>query len=385
VRLLLITSVFPSPRRPTKGTFNRELVSGLREAGDDVRVVVPVPWTDLLRTRRSGKPERGASYPLWWFPPRVGHSTHHHWMSRSLQARALRATRHWDPDLVLGYWTHPDGTVALELARRLGVPGVVLAGGSDIQLLTRDAARRRIIVETLRAADRVFTVGAPLRDAAIALGVAPEKVGILDRGVDRNRFFDAPPDLARQRLGLPCDRPIVLWVGRMVPVKGLDVLLESWSAVSRAPSHPLLLLIGDGDDRRALQRQAAGLGDSVRFVGTVRHDALPDWYRAADCVVLPSRSEGIPNVLLEALACGTPFVASAVGGVSTLLEDASSTVPPDDPAALTAALLARVAMAPMSRRAHAEIPDRRNAIASLRRALQAMIATAPRPAAELLA
>jgi len=385
VRLLLITSVFPSPRRPTKGTFNRELVSGLREAGDDVRVVVPVPWTDLLRTRRTGPPERGTTYALWWFPPRVGHATHHHWMSRSLLARALRTTRHWDPDLVLGYWTHPDGTVALELARRLGVPGVVLSGGSDIQLLTRDAPRRRIIVETLRAADRIFTVGAPLRDAAIALGVAPGKVGVFDRGVDRSRFFSSAPGAARQRLGLPGDRPIVLWVGRMVAVKGLDVLLASWSAVSRAPSHPLLLLIGDGDERRALQHQAASLGDSVRFVGTVQHDALPDWYRAADCVVLPSRSEGIPNVLLEALACGTPFVASAVGGVSTLLESESTTVPADDPAALTTALLARVATAPMSRRAHAAIADRRDTIATLRRELQALVGTAPRPAAEMLA
>jgi glycosyltransferase involved in cell wall biosynthesis len=385
VRLLLITSVFPSPRRPTKGTFNRELVAGLREAGDDVRVVVPVPWTDVLRARTTAAPETGAMYPLWWFPPRIGHATHHHWMSRSLVTPLLRAVRAWEPDLVLAYWSHPDGTVALELARRLGVPGIVLAGGSDIQVLTRHAARRRVIVETLRAAHRVFTVGAPLRDAAIDLGVAPGKVGVLDRGVDRTRFCYAPPGLARQRLGLPADRPIVLWVGRMVPVKGVDVLLESWSAVSHAPSHPLLLLIGDGDDRRALTRQAARLGDSVRFLGAVEHDALPDWYRAADCVVLPSRSEGIPNMLLEALACGTPFVASAVGGVVTLRDDESSTVPPDDVAALTAALLARVAFPPMSRRASAEIPDRRATIASLRRELQAMIGTAPRPTAEVLA
>jgi teichuronic acid biosynthesis glycosyltransferase TuaC len=381
VRLLLITSVFPSPRRPTKGTFNRELVAGLREVGDDVRVVVPVPWTDLLRARATAQPEPGANYPLWWYPPRIGHATHHRWMSRSLVAGILRTIGTWEPDIVLGYWSHPDGTVALEIAQRLGVPGVVLAGGSDIQVLTRDAARRRVILETLRGADRVFTVGAPLRDAAIALGVAPGHVSVFDRGVDRSRFCYSPPGPARQRLGLPQDRPIVLWVGRMVAVKGLDVLLASWDAVSRAPSHPLLLLIGDGDDRRALQRQAVSLGDGVRFVGPVGHDALPDWYRAADCVVLPSRAEGIPNVLLESLACGTPFVASAVGGVVTLLDDESSTVPPDDAAALTAALLARVAFPPMSRRSRAEIPDRRETIASLRRELEILTGNAARPTA----
>ena len=385
MRLLLITSVFPSPRRPTKGTFNRELVAGLREAGDDVRVVVPVPWTDLLRAKATGAPEPSTSYPLWWFPPRIAHATHHRWMSHSLVAAALRVARPWQPDLVLGYWTHPDGTVALAIARRLGVPGVVLAGGSDIQVLTRDPARRRIIVETLRAADRVFTVGAPLREAAIGLGVPPSRVGVLDRGVDRQRFFPGAPAAARQRLGLPSDRPIVLGVGRMVPVKGLDVLLKSWSTVATAPSRPLLLLIGDGDDRRALEQQAAGLGDSVRFIGPVGHDALPDWYRAADYVVLPSRAEGVPNVLLEGLACGTPFVASAVGGVVTLIDDECTTVPPEDIAALTAVLLARVALPPMSRRSRAEIPDRREAIASLRREFEQVIGRTIRPAIEQLA
>jgi glycosyltransferase involved in cell wall biosynthesis len=385
MRLLLMTNVFPSPRRPTQGTFNRELVAGLREAGDDVRVVVPVPWTDLLWAKIAGAPERDASYPVWWFPPRVGYATYHRWMSRSLLAPALRAARLWAPDLVLGYWTHPDSTVALEIARRLGVPGVVLAGGTDIQLLTRHAARRRIIIDTLRAADRVLTVGAALRDAAIALGVPPNRIGVFERGVNRQRFFPASPAAARQRLGLPSDRPIVLWVGRMVPVKGLDVLLKSWSTVARAPSRPLLLLIGDGDDRRALEQQAAGLGDSVRFIGSIEHGGLPDWYRAADCVVLPSRSEGVPNVLLEGLACGTPFVASAVGGVGTLADGESTTVPPEDVAALTAALLARVALPPMSQRSGADVPDRREAIASLRREFEQVIGRTTLPAIEQVA
>ncbi|HEY8061519.1 MAG TPA: glycosyltransferase family 4 protein, partial [Gemmatimonadales bacterium] len=183
----------------------------------------------------------------------------------------------------------------------------------------------------------------------------------------------APPASARDRLGLPRDRPLVLWIGRMVPVKGLDVLMRSWASVARDPSHPLLLLIGDGEQRRALARSAARLGDSVRLVGSIANDELPDWYRAADCVVLPSRSEGVPNVLLEGLACGTPFVASAVGGVTTLSDPESITVPPEDVAALTAALLTRVRLPPMSRRSMAEVPDRRDAIASLRDQLREVI------------
>ena len=253
------------------------------------------------------------------------------------------------------------------MPQRLDVPGVILVGGSDIQVLTRLTARRKVIVATLRAADRVFAVGDPLRDAVIALGVSPAQTGVFTRGVDRRRFYPAPPEDARARLGLPHDRPIVLWVGRMVPVKGLDVLLRSWAEVARDPARPLLLLIGDGEERRMLEHEAARSSDSVRLVGSVSHETLPDWYRAADCVVLPSRSEGVPNVLVEGLACGTPFVASAVGGVPMLRDHESITVPPEDVEALTAALLMRVRLPPMSRRTLATCriavrPSRRCAI-----------------------
>lgn len=369
MRLLLVTGVHPTPHRPTKGVFNAALVRGLREAGDDVRVVAPIPWTDLLRTRAAAPPADGVIHPTWFYPPRIGHATHHRWMRATVGPAIRRLGRAWAPDLVLGYWVHPDGRVALDAARDLGVPGVLMVGGSDVQLLTRDPARRAVIVETLRRADLVLTVGAPLRERVRALGVPADRVLAFRRGVDRRRFHAGDGVAARAALGLPADRPVVLWVGRMEPVKGLDVLLDAWPAVAAHPSRPLLVLVGDGGERPALAARAAAMGDAVRFAGVVAHDALPDWYRAADLQVLPSRSEGVPNVLLEGLACGTPFVASAVGAVAELLEPASATVPPEDAAALAAALTAALPARPFARRAVAEVPDRRDAIAELRRML----------------
>ncbi len=137
----------------------------------------------------------------------------------------------------------------------------------------------------------------------------------------------------------------------MEPVKGLDVLLDAWQQLCDQRPAPLLLLVGEGGERAALERRARPLGDSIRFVGPVPHAALPDWYRAADLFVLPSRSEGMPNALLESLACGTPFVASAVGSVPDLLEPASVAVPAGDAFALSGALSARLALRPMSVRA----------------------------------
>ncbi len=376
MRLLLVTAVYPTPRRPTKGTFNRELVTALRHAGDDVRVIAPVPWTDLF-VAPTGTPEPGVTYPAWFYPPRIGHAHQHRWLRRAVLPAAARLAAEARPDLVLGYWTHPDGTVALEVARRLGVPGVLLVGGSDIRLLTANPARRRVIVATLAAAARVLAIGEPLRQRVIALGIDPAAVVAVARGVDTERFHPGPPAEARRRLGLPGDRHIALWVGRMEPVKGLDVLLDAWGRLAATAPRPLLVLVGDGGERAALERRARAFGDSVRFVGPMPHDALPDWYRAADCVVLPSRSEGMPNVLLESLACGTPFVASDVGSVAELLEPSSAVVPAGDAAALAAALDRQFAAAPLERRSAAPVTSRADAVALIRAQLAGVVAAAP--------
>jgi len=373
VRILLVTGVYPTPYRPTKGTFNATLIAGLRAAGDSVRVVAPVPWTDLLQTVRGAAPDAEARYPLWIYPPRLSHASHHRWMQLTGLPAIRRITEKWHPDIVLGYWTHPDGAVALRAARMLGVPGVLLVGGSDVQLLTAEPARRAIITETLRLADRILTVGVPLAKRVAALGISPDRIGSFQRGVDASRFFAAPPAEARARLGLPLGRHVIVWVGRMVPVKGLDVLFEALPRVRTSGEQPLMVLVGDGEERAKLAARAHEWPGDVRFVGTVPHEALPDWYRAADLIVLPSRSEGMPNVLLEALACGTPFVASDVGSISELLEPASRVVTPDDPGALAAALSESLQAPPMSRRASATLLDRTHAIAELRRSLQGVL------------
>lgn len=384
MRILLVTSVYPTPYAPTKGTFNAALVTGLHLAGDDVRVIAPVPWTDRLRRRPTDESSEETAHPVWFYPPKLGHASHHRWMRRFVLPAADAMTDEWRPDLVLGYWTHPDGTVALEVARRLGVPGVLLVGGSDIQLLTDNPRRRQVIVETLLAADRVLTVGAPLRARVIELGVPAERVGVFARGVDRERFTPGDGMAARERLGLPLDRPIALWVGRMVPVKGLDLLLAAWHGVQPegdAPP-PLLVLAGDGEQRAMLELAAAAMPGRVRFVGSVANATLPEWYRAADLVVLPSRSEGVPNVLVEGLACGTPFVASDVGGIVGLLEPNSRVVPAGEIPALASALQEALAHPPLTRRANAShVPDRREAIGALRAELSQVLAGAPVEAA----
>lgn len=355
MRVLFFTNVFPSPSEPTRGVFNLRLVEALARA-HDVRVVCPVSWTDECRTRWAGRgpagilalPDVEVYYPRYYFSPKILRGRYGHFMWWSVRGTIRRLLADWRPEAIVSYWAHPDGYVGVKLGRALGVPALVMVGGTDVLLLTRHRRRRDRVAEVLREADAVIAVGSAVRDRVLELGVAPEKTHIVPRGVDQRLFHPGDRTLARRRLGLPAEGRIVLYVGRLEEVKGPDILLETAGELSRraVPFH--LYLVGSGSLRHRLERQAASSAarDALTFVGPVPPEQLGDWYRAADLTVLPSRSEGVPNVLRESIACGTPFVACRVGGVAEVQGGRGCRlVAPNDPVALAGAITESLAEA----------------------------------------
>ncbi len=373
MRILFLTNLHPTPWQPGRGTFNEQLVAGLRAAGHVVHVVVPVDW----RERRGAPPSEvgGASFLTWVHPPRVRRDLWHRWMWWSIGHRLMREARAFAPDVVLGAWLHPDGATAVRLARALDRPVAVLAGGSDLLLLPGVPRRRREVVRVLEAADAVLTHGAHLREAAIHLHADPARTFAFLRGVDKERFRPGPRGEARRRLGLPDAARVLLSVGNLVPVKGHDVLVEALADPAMRELDWRWYHIGDGPEAARLRRRVTTLAiaDRVTFVGRIRHDALAEWYRAADLQVLPSRSEGVPNVLLEGMACGLPFVASAVGGVAEVAESADWCVVPEDAGALARAIAAALASPPAVRRA---VPAREDGVAAVLAALASTLGRA---------
>jgi glycosyltransferase involved in cell wall biosynthesis len=352
MRLLLITNVFPSPLHPTKGVFNLQLVRALRRA-NEIRVICPIAWTDEMMGRSGRRripPERFHTadgtrvlFPRYYFPPKVFRRHYGSFMWYSVRGIVRDQLVGFRPDVILGYWAHPDGEVAVRAARLANVPALVMVGGSDVLLMTGNGARRQCVLNVLRAADRVVPVSNSLKEKLVEFGIESGKVRVVERGVDTSLFHPGDRDEARRKLGLKAFSPVLVWVGRMVPVKGLDVLLAACGVLRRQGLDFHLCLIGDGPLRGALARQAdaEGIADAVRFIGAVPPDDLPDWYRAANVVVLPSRSEGVPNVLREAIACGIPYVASRVGGIPDLSSArCNRLVPPEDSRALADALAA---------------------------------------------
>ena len=216
---------------------------------------------------------------------------------------------HWTITGLIAYW-------ATRIWRR---PLVLSVRGSDIHLVEKGlmALLHRWIYNRM---DRVVAVSEDIARKLAKIGVPKAKIQVVANGVDR-RFAPGDRAATRRRFGLPAEGCIVLFVGLLVPVKGLEILVEACARI--AGEKPLCLLVGEGPQQLDLQRIAAerGIADQLRFVGRRSTDEIPAWMAAADMLVLPSYSEGRPNVVLEAQACGLPVVATRVGGTLELVRD----------------------------------------------------------------
>lgn len=221
----------------------------------------------------------------------------------------------------------------LRLRRWFGYKLVVTAHGSD--LLRPWDQERQFLPRILAEADRVTTVSRDLAEAVRAVaGKKAAPVVVIRNGIDTD-FFAPAPDANISEL-----RTIVN-VGRLEPVKGQDVLLTAFAKVLGQHPHAKLVLIGDGDAKADLLRQTQelGIGGSVEFAGMLEREQIRDRLQASSLFVLPSRSEGTPVAMIEAMACGLNCIGTAVGGVPDLLASVGKVVPPEDSDALAEAII----------------------------------------------
>ncbi|MGN6222345.1 glycosyltransferase [Pseudoxanthomonas sp.] len=343
MRLLIVTSQFPIAGEPNRG---RPIYQTVRELSRlaQVRVISPVasyprwaqPRSYLYRASDEHHSVPGCDVEYVRYPalPAVSRP-----FNGRLCARAIAAPmRAFAPDLVLSYWLYPDAYGAMLAARRIGAPLVVGARGSDLRV--RDAVSRRLTRPVLHAARRLLVVSEDLgRVAERDYGADPDRIRAIPNGCDAAIFHPADRAEARQALDLPADAEVVTYVGRLVPEKGLRELLIAAGQLRASRPRLQLVLVGEGPMHAELAALAAAGDLPVRFAGTRPPAEVARWMCASDLVTLPSYSEGHPNVLVEALACGRPVVATPVGGIPEVVDAASGVlVPARDPAALAEGL-----------------------------------------------
>jgi glycosyltransferase involved in cell wall biosynthesis len=351
LRILTFSSLFPNAVQPGHGVFVENRLRHLVDSGQvAARVVAPVPWfpfrhacfgryADMARVSMTeNRFGLEVCHPRFLVIPKIGMNMTPRLMYRAVLAEIESGRiRRDDFDLIDAHYFYPDGVAAALLAEKLDKPLVITARGTDINLIADLPSPRRQILAAASRAQAVIAVSAALKARMEQIGIDPARITVLRNGVALSTFTMTPRKDARLALGLE-DGPLLLAVGNILASKGQDVAIRALTLLPDAR----LLIIGSGADQAAFEQLAInqGVGDRVRFVGRVAQDALSTWYSAADISLLPSMREGWPNVLLESLACGTPVVATDVGGVAEIIAapEAGLLVPDRTPEALAAAV-----------------------------------------------
>lgn len=324
MKILTFSTLYPSAVRPSHGIFVETRLRYLLASGAvSAKVVAPVPWffssnpafgayADFARTARRGSRNGIDVYhPRYLLVPKLGMLMAPYSIAAAASRRMRQVQREgFDFDLIDAHYFYPDGVAAVMLGKRLNKPVVITARGTDLSLIPKYRLPRAMIQWAAGEAAGMITVCAALKTTLVELGADESKITVLRNGVDLQRFV--PGDREAQRRMLNLSARTLLSVGHLIERKGHDIVIRALAFLENTD----LLIVGTGPEDAALRRLAAELGvaSRVRFVGAVEQRALKDYYGAADALVLASSREGWANVLLEAMACGTPVVASDVWG-----------------------------------------------------------------------
>ena len=347
-RIVVVTPNFPIPEEPYRGRPVYETVRRLALLAD-VKVLCPVatyPTPSSLHPRTyryypapqsdfslPGVEVEYFEYPV--FP----------YFSRPINGRVCRQhlmplLRREQPQLVLAYWLYPVGYAAVTAAELLGVPAVVVGRGSDVCRID-GIVTRELTKHALSRASFVITVSDEIRRRTIQMGARPSLTKTVRNGCDLSVFYPTPTEDARANFGIPKDSELILFVGRLVALKGVRELLAAFEVLAAKRERLQLVLTGEGFLEAEISSflHRTGLRDRVRVVSPCGPHEVAQWINAADLVCLPSHSEGCPNTIIESLACGRPVVATTVGGIPELVHGGNGIlVPPADVPSLTQAL-----------------------------------------------
>ena len=330
-RILVFTTVFPSAGQPHLGLFIRERMFRVGKVLP-LAVVAPVPWFPLQGIIRRWRPhfrpqvpdveaQQGFTvyHPRFFSVPGVFKSLDGLLMALGSLPTLLRLRRGNGFDLIDAHFAYPDGYAATLLGSWLKVPVTITLRGTEVRL-ARTRLGRRLITTALARASGVFAVAEALKRHAMELGIEESRIRVIGNGVDTDKFRPVPRGEARRQLGLPPDAPILITVGGLVERKGFHRVIECLPELKKSFPDLRYLIAGgagpEGDFGSVLRKMISdlGLADSVHLLGQIAPDRLKIPLSGADAFVLATRNEGWANVLLEAMACGLPVIATDVGG-----------------------------------------------------------------------
>ena len=331
MRSLEVSQDFPDEFYPHRGIFIKQSVDSIHRAGVKVTMVSPRAFAIPIRGFPNHLFAKVPHYEVREYPihhPRYLYPVPKRFMYRfagpfysffvgNYVLKNIEKT-----DIIHAHFPYPDGYGMLKVKEKWRIPLVVHERGGYIFATGKAYPQiKRMHMDTLRKADRIVAVSEDTRAEYIKLGIPADKIEVVPNGVNLQTFRPVDRAVARRRLGLPLDRPIVLFAGYLRQRKGIQFLIEAMPDIVRR-FNALFVLLGEGELRQEIQRKVEeyGLEKDVMLMGTVPHGMMPLYESAMDVLVLPSLAEGRPNVVIEAMACERPVVATAVSGIPELIQ-----------------------------------------------------------------
>ena len=333
MKILTFTTLFPNRRRPEFGIFIFQRVSHLAtRPGNVIQVVAPVPYFPSWLPSKKWKaytqiPKEeniasvSVSHPRYLLIPGVFMFLHGFLMFLGCLSTVRRLHREFQFDCIDAHYVYPDGFAAVLLGKMLGLPVLISARGTDINLFPSFVTIRPMILWALRNAAGVIAVAKALKNAMINLGLPADKICVIPNGVDVQRFHPIARPEARRKLGLQQETRIVVSVGSLTRGKNHKELVSAFAKVSEDHPEYRLYILGEGPVRAELEELIGKLRmeKQVSLMGARPNEELALWFNSADASCLVSSREGWPNVVTESIACGTPVVATRVGGIPEII------------------------------------------------------------------
>ncbi|GGG13078.1 LPS biosynthesis protein RfbU [Lysinibacillus alkalisoli] len=307
-KILIISNMYPTDNHLSFGIFVKNQVRALEEAGMNVVIAVNDDPT-------TGKWPVIKKYMKW------GLKT----LTTAFRQRKQISVTH-------AHYAFPSGMLALIVKRLFGIPYVVTAHGGDIERMAKKSTRLHNWTETiLKNSEHVIAVGPVLAEQIEHdFSIPKEKISVLSMGVNRRIFYPIDKNIAREQVHLAQDAFHFLFVGNVIEQKGVEELVQAFQMVKTSCEKPVkLTIIGARRDEGFQKKLQPFIDEDVQFIDPLAQQELVKWFQAADVFVLPSHLEGFGLVALEALAAGTPVIATQVGGLVSLLNNgAGHLVPP---------------------------------------------------------
>ncbi len=352
-RLVVFSTLFPNTKQPNAGVFIRERMFRVGKYVPLI-VVAPVAWFPGQAIIRRFKPhfrpepekqeiQQGITvyHPRFFSIPGVFKWLDGYFLAAGSYFLMKKLKKEFSFNIIDSHFAYPDGFAATLLGKWLTVPVTITLRGTEIRH-AKTKSLKHLLINALKRATRVFSVSASLRNHVINLGIPADKVRVIGNGVDTTKFYPLDRTDMRSKQGLKPEDKVLITVGGLVERKGFHRVIEAIPALLKEYPNLKYLVVGgpcaEGDWTEKLQTMVKELNlqEQVRFLGPLPPEQLKDILSAADVFVLSTRNEGWANVILEAMACGLPVIATDVGGNAEVVKYNSlgTIVPFDDKQAL---------------------------------------------------